>query len=83
MDKTQVHLSNDGLSEDKTDSTRIWFIFTNVLTERLDGRECWQTYIVMKNILYIRNDCNVEDKTDYISVLDSTILKQQGVKWNK
>ena len=34
----------------------------------------------MQNIPYIRNDCNVEDKKDFISVLDSTILKQRGAK---
>ena len=74
MDQTQVHLSNDGLTEDKTDSTQIWLTFTNMFAKRLDvrssldGRECWMT-------LYIRNDCNVEGKKDYISVLDSTILR--------
>ena len=52
-DQTQIHLSNDGLTEDEIDSTQIWLII--FLSEQLDRRECcrlssWRTYIVMQNV---------------------------------
>ena len=53
-----------------------------MFSQRLDGRSTVANVDRharnVKHDALFRNDCNVEDKTDYISALDSIILKQRG-----
>ena len=54
-----MHLPNDGLNEDKTDSTQIRLIFRNMFSERADG-----TFIATQNTFYTRNEHKIADKPD-------------------
>ena len=69
-----IILSNDGLTEDKTDSMQIYkdVYQTTRRSRMLTDLHCNVKY----NLHSVRNDCNAEDKPGHISELDSTILKQ-------